>query len=113
MFTRYEVEEFLWSWEFDYFDVVKIHESLEFLLEKIHPDHDDQQQQYWAYEAAKLHYPEMIREFFQIIYLALIGERQGPRIGVFINLLGVDEFKSRLIRGIRNPLFAWDKGRFL
>lgn len=113
MFTVRDVEHFLWCWELDHFDVVKIHESLTFLLEKINSDYDDQVQQYWAYEAAKLHYPEYIREIFQIVYLAMLGERQGPRMGAFINLLGVEVFTEKLIRGIKNPIQSWDKGRFL
>lgn len=43
------------------------------------------------------HYPEL-KDFFQAIYEILLGQSQGPRLGSFIDLYGIDE-TIKLING--------------
>ena len=33
----------------------------------------------------------VLRDFFQLIYQVLLGQNQGPRLGSFIKLYGIDK----------------------
>ena len=56
---------------------------------------DDVQTQ--VYEVGKRHPFESLREWFQALYEILLGQQQGPRMGSFIALYGIDE-TTELIR---------------
>ena len=43
------------------------------------------------YEVGKRHNFNNLREFFQLIYQVLLGQEQGPRLGSFIKLYGLDK----------------------
>ena len=44
-----------------------------------------------VYEAGKAHEFENLRDWFRALYETLLGQSQGPRMGGFIALYGVDE----------------------
>ena len=54
------------------------------------------------YEVGKQHYgKDRLREFFQMVYEVVMGQSSGPRLPVFVMLLGVDEFLSILKEKIK------------
>jgi lysyl-tRNA synthetase class 1 len=47
------------------------------------------------YEIGKAHYgKERLREWFQALYETLLGSSQGPRMGSFIALYGIDNSRK-------------------
>jgi lysyl-tRNA synthetase class 1 len=51
------------------------------------------------YEIGKLHKFENLRDFFKLIYQVLLGQEQGPRLGSFIKLYGIEK-TIKLIDGV-------------
>lgn len=50
-----------------------------------------------VYEVGKHHYEkDKLREFFQMVYEVIMGQSSGPRLPVFIMMLGIDEFLAIL-----------------
>lgn len=45
-----------------------------------------------------------LRAFFRDCYLMLTGRPEGSRIGVMVEIFGVDEFKMRMTRRLSDPL---------
>jgi len=43
------------------------------------------------YEIGKEHYPDNLRDFFKMVYETLLGQSQGPRLGSFVKLYGLDK----------------------
>ena len=43
------------------------------------------------YEIGKKHQKENLKDFFKLVYQVLLGQEQGPRLGSFIKLYGVNE----------------------
>ena len=43
------------------------------------------------YEVGKNHQFENLKEFFSLVYQVLLGQEQGPRLGSFIKLYGINE----------------------
>ena len=43
------------------------------------------------YEVGKKHQFENLKDFFKLVYQVLLGQEQGPRLGSFIKLYGVEE----------------------
>jgi lysyl-tRNA synthetase class 1 len=43
------------------------------------------------YELGKKHNFENLRDFFKLIYQVLLGQDQGPRLGSFIKLYGIEK----------------------
>ena len=43
------------------------------------------------YEIGKKHFPENLKNYFQLIYQVLLGQEQGPRLGSFIKLYGINK----------------------
>ena len=43
------------------------------------------------YEIGKQHKFENLKDFFKLVYQVLLGQEQGPRLGSFIKLYGVQE----------------------
>ena len=49
------------------------------------------------YEVGKSNYsPESLRDFFQMIYEVIMGQTSGPRLPIFVMLVGIDKFLSIL-----------------
>lgn len=51
---------------------------------------------YEVYEAGKIHFPEELRLWFKILYQIFIKEENGPRMGQFIRIWGVDMALNRV-----------------
>ena len=43
------------------------------------------------YDVGKKHQFENLKDFFKLVYQVLLGQEQGPRLGSFIKLYGVEE----------------------
>ena len=43
------------------------------------------------YEVGKKHQFDNLKDFFKLVYRVLLGQEQGPRLGSFIKLYGVQE----------------------
>jgi lysyl-tRNA synthetase class 1 len=60
-------------------------------LAKLSPDADGEAIQHLVFEVGKQHYgKENLRTWFQALYETLLGSSQGPRMGSFIALYGID-----------------------
>ncbi len=53
-----------------------------------------------VYEVGKCHYFENLKDWFKALYEILLGQSDGPRMGSFIALYGVDETITLLTRAI-------------
>jgi lysyl-tRNA synthetase class I len=120
MLTPEHLRHFLWMWELDDRPVfqtraapAQLAESFNFLINKLSELEtlelapNDEAVQYWFYEAAKLHFAANIRDFFEVIYLATLGKKEGVRLGAFANMIGLNDFAQMLGAGIVNPLQNW------
>ena len=47
--------------------------------------------QTFLYEVGKKHQFDNLKDFFKLVYQVLLGQEQGPRLGSFIKLYGVQE----------------------
>ncbi len=65
-------------------------------LAKLHADADGETIQHLVFEIGKRHPFESLRGWFQALYETLLGSSQGPRMGSFIALYGVENSR-RLI----------------
>jgi lysyl-tRNA synthetase class 1 len=65
-------------------------------LSKLPPDADGEVIQHAVFEVGKRHPFDSLRAWFQALYETLLGSSQGPRMGSFIALYGVDNMR-RLI----------------
>ena len=61
------------------------------LKNKINENTSAEEIQTLLYEVGKNHEFENLKEFFKLVYQVLLGQEQGPRLGSFIKLYGVDE----------------------
>jgi lysyl-tRNA synthetase class 1 len=65
--------------------------DLDSQLEKLPADADGEAIQHLVFEVGKQHYgKEKLRDWFQALYETLLGSSQGPRMGSFIALYGID-----------------------
>ena len=55
-----------------------------------HPSAGDEEIQFEVYEIGKRHEFQPLRSWFQALYEILLGTSQGPRMGTFISLYGID-----------------------
>ena len=69
----------------------KIFEDLYQLLRKINKESTSEQIQTEIYELGKKHNFANLRDFFKLIYQVLLGQNQGPRLGSFIKVFGIDK----------------------
>jgi len=69
----------------------KIFEELLDMLIKIDKNFTSEQIQTQIYEIGKKNNFSNLRDFFQLIYQVLLGQNQGPRLGSFIKLYGIDK----------------------
>ncbi|HZC38309.1 MAG TPA: lysine--tRNA ligase, partial [Sphingomicrobium sp.] len=65
-------------------------------LANLPPDADGEVIQHAVFEVGKRHPFESLRSWFQALYETLLGSSQGPRMGSFIALYGVEN-TGRLI----------------
>jgi lysyl-tRNA synthetase class 1 len=65
-------------------------------LAKLSPDTPADEIQHAVFEVGKRHPFESLRHWFQALYETLLGSPQGPRMGSFIALYGIDNSR-RLI----------------
>jgi lysyl-tRNA synthetase class 1 len=66
-------------------------------LEKLPSESDGEAIQHLVFEVGKTHFgKENLRSWFQALYETLLGSSQGPRMGSFIALYGIDNSR-RLI----------------
>ncbi len=61
------------------------------LKNKINENTSAEEIQTLLYEVGKKHEFQNLKEFFKLVYQVLLGQEQGPRLGSFIKLYGVDE----------------------
>ncbi|MDC0232344.1 lysine--tRNA ligase [Pelagibacteraceae bacterium] len=61
------------------------------LKNKINDKTSSEEIQTLLYEVGKKHEFENLKEFFKLVYQVLLGQEQGPRLGSFIKLYGVEE----------------------
>ena len=61
------------------------------LLRNIDKESTSEEIQTEIYEIGKKHNFVNLRDFFKLIYQVLLGQDQGPRLGSFIKLFGVDK----------------------
>ena len=48
--------------------------------------------------------PGVSNEFFNMVYAVLLGESQGPRLGSFIAIYGLDETRNLIERALKGEL---------
>ena len=54
------------------------------------------------YEVGKNHQFENLKDFFKLVYQVLLGQDQGPRLGSFIKLYGVNETIKIIDQKLKN-----------
>ena len=69
----------------------KIIEDLYHLLKSIDKNSTSEEIQTKIYEIGKNHNFSNLRDFFKLIYQILLGQDQGPRLGSFIKVYGIDK----------------------
>ena len=68
-----------------------IFEELKILLTNIDHESSSEKIQTEIYEIGKKNEFENLRDFFKLIYQVLLGQEQGPRLGSFIKLYGINK----------------------
>ena len=66
------------------------------LLKNIKPNTSSEEIQTQIYEIGKKHKFANLRDYFKLVYQVLLGQEQGPRLGSFIKLYGIDKTCSLL-----------------
>ena len=69
----------------------KVFQDLFFLLSKIKKESTSEEIQTEIYEIGKNNNFENLREYFKLIYQVLLGQEEGPRLGSFIKLYGINK----------------------
>ena len=72
------------------------------LLENIDKESSSEQIQTEIYEIGKKHDFKNLKDFFYLIYRVLLGQEQGPRLGSFVRLYGIEntcELLKKIIKG--------------
>jgi len=59
--------------------------------------------QYEVYEAGKSHDFDNLRDWFKALYETLLGTSQGPRMGSFIALYGIDNSRKLIAEALARP----------
>ena len=78
-------------------------QDLDFELAALSADADGEAIQHAVFEIGKRHPFESLRHWFQALYETLLGSSQGPRLGSFIALYGVDNFRALIAQGLATP----------
>ncbi len=63
-------------------------------LAKLAPDTPADEIQHLVFEVGKRHAFESLRHWFQALYETLLGSSQGPRMGSFIALYGLENSRK-------------------
>ena len=71
-------------------------------LASLPADADAEDIQNVVFEVGKRHPFESLRDWFQALYETLLGSSQGPRMGSFIALYGIDNSR-KLIEALAGP----------
>ncbi len=74
-------------------------EDLYIRMEKLDENADAETIQSEVYAVGREFYPDNLRDWFKASYETLLGQSQGPRMGSFVELYGLDDFKD-LIRNV-------------
>ena len=67
----------------------------------------------YAAKGATTARPGVSNEFFNMIYAVLLGEGQGPRLGSFIAIYGLDETRNLIDKALRGELSRGSHGKTL
>ena len=67
-------------------------------LKKVDVDSSSEDLQTQIYEIGKKHNFTNLRDYFRLIYQVLFGQEQGPRLGSFIKLYGIEKTISLIGR---------------
>ena len=55
------------------------------------------------YDIGKKHYgQEKLKDYFKMLYETMLGQQEGPRMGTFIAVYGIDKTKSLINKTIRD-----------
>ncbi|MEX2200870.1 MAG: lysine--tRNA ligase [Dongiaceae bacterium] len=76
-------------------------EDLRKVLDTFDASSDSEAIQFEIYEVGKRHDFPDLRSWFKALYEILLGEEQGPRMGTFAKLYGLDETKALIDRVLR------------
>ncbi len=79
-------------------------EDLAATLAALAPESDAEAIQYELYEAGKRHGYENLRDWFRALYETLFGQSQGPRMGSFVALYGLNETVDLIGRALAGEL---------
>jgi lysyl-tRNA synthetase class 1 len=66
-------------------------------------DADAEAIQHAVFEVGKRHPFEILRHWFQALYETLLGSSQGPRMGSFIALYGIDNSRYLIAESLESP----------
>ena len=80
-----------------------IFEDLKKLLLEIDPNSSSENIQTEIYEIGKKHNFNNLRDFFKLVYQVLLGQDQGPRLGSFIKLYGINKTIKLIDEVLKNP----------
>ena len=69
-------------------------------LARLPPDPSAEDIQTQVFEVGKRHPFESLRGWFQALYETLLGSSQGPRMGSFIALYGIDKSRSLIAEAL-------------
>ncbi|HLO21292.1 MAG TPA: lysine--tRNA ligase [Sphingomicrobium sp.] len=75
-------------------------EDLDSELAKLSPDSSGEDIQTQVFEVGKRHPFENLRAWFQALYETLLGSSQGPRMGSFIALYGIDNSRKLIAEAL-------------
>ena len=75
-------------------------QDLRVALDRLAPDAAAEDIQTEVYEIGKRHQFENLKDWFRCLYEVLLGQAQGPRMGSFIALYGLNETKELIDRAI-------------
>jgi lysyl-tRNA synthetase class 1 len=81
-------------------DDIRALEDLAETLERLPADADAKEIQTQVYEVGKRHPYPNLKDWFRALYEILLGQSQGPRMGSFIALYGIDETIELIRRAV-------------
>src|SRR4029079_1286234 len=76
--------------------------DLDGALAKLPPDAAAEDIQTQVFEVGKRHSFESLRGWFQALYETLLGSSQGPRMGSFIALYGIDNSRKLIAEALES-----------
>lgn len=84
----------------------KARECLEVLyrdLEKLTGEETEEYIQSIFYEAGKINFKDNLRLWFSIVYWVILKDKNGPRMGTFTKLVGIDFILNRINKSFFSP----------